>query len=501
MDSSYGDELALHSLHQTLRSLGPTKLAVTLAVSAGSLALLFWIAFRIATPGFDDLATQDHRQGDLALSYAASPTDASLGYEVFDRANGGDASAFVETVNRLRALEGELARSIAAIDRIERARVHLVLPEIQAASDRSGRPSASVLLETTGPLPLAKAQIGAIQHLLATAVPGLLPQAISVVDDKGNLLARGDSAEELSAAASRSEELRVAYEQRMAQAIEALLAPTLGPDNVRAHVSARLNFDRLTETAEIFDPDGQVLRSSNSVEEINNLSEATTNTDESAASNSAPQSERNEEAIDYEVSSTTRTQVRQGGKLERLSVAVMVNGTSLIGEDGATQYRPRSSSEMAQIEGLVRAAAGIDESRGDRLDVVNLPFAAAASVLPAVEAPGFSGLIQPDMLRLIEIAALVLIALAVIIFIVRPLIARNFGPFSAVTGGSLPQDAQSSGAVLDEMPLSGDGAFALAGRSGAFPNQGRAAHRVGEIVRAHPEAAITVVRSWLHREV
>lgn len=510
----------MQSLLRTLRSLGPAKLTVTLAVSVALLGILLWTAYRVALPQigplYGGLPSQHGRAGTLQLPYAESAADAGLGYEVFDRGTASGNSAFVENVNRLRALEGELARSIGSIAPIARARVHLVLPETAAADGEAGAPSASVVIATAGPLPLAKTQVDAIQQLVANAVPALQPQAISIVDDKGNLLARGESADDATATADRSETLRLAYEQRLARAIETLLAPSLGSGNVRAQVSADLDFDRLTETAEIYDPDGQVLRASKSLEEVDNGPAASpqdaAETD-AASADRAPLSERNEEAADYAVSRTTRTHIRQGGKLQRLSVAVMVNGSSVVGEDGTLQYRPRSSSEMAQIESLVRAAVGIDESRGDRLDVVNLPFAEVESPLPALEAPGLAGFSLPELLRLVEILVLGAIAFAVIFFVVRPLVGQGFGgqafgSLPASAGGALPHDAQAAGGSADHdetAAASRDGAFSLGGRLAQRPelgpDQGRAANRVGDIVRAHPEAAVTVVRGWLQREV
>jgi flagellar M-ring protein FliF len=445
---------------------------------------LLWTAYRLTAedPGF----LMAEAAGKLQLPYADSAADAGLG-------SMGDGSAAASAGG---ALEADLARSIAAIDRIDRARVHLVLPSGTAADGDAGMPSASVVIATAGSLPLGRAQVGAIQQLVATAVPGLRPQAVTVVDDKGNLLARGEGADGATAAAERSEQLRLAYEQRLARAIESLLSPSLGAGNVRAQVTASLDFDRLTETAEVYDPDGQVLRSSQSLEETSNAPDATSAGSAAGPVDSAPLSERNEESVDYALSRTTRTQVRQGGKLQRLSVAVMVNGSQGLGDDGTLQYRPRSSSEMAQIESLVRAAVGIDESRGDRLDVINLPFVEAESLRPMAEAPGFAGFSRPELLRLVEVLVLGAIAIAIVFFVARPLLARNLGP-SATAAGPLPQESQIA-AGYDDLAGSRDGAFALGAGFAGASDQGR--NRIGEIVRAHPEAAVTVVRAWLQRE-
>ena len=523
----------MYQLLHTLRSLEPARLAAVVAVTSAVLGFFLWLSLRIAAPDmsllYGTLSAEDSRaiesrfqnmgqhfelSGDgsaisvpqervddlrVALASEGLPSGATVGYEIFDRAGlgGGD---FLQSISHLRALEGELSRTIGSIGEIAQARVHLVLPKGQLFHGESQAPSASIVVSAAGLSPLAAQQVAAIQHLVATAVPGLRPQMISVVDQRGNLLARGDGDESLSAAASRSEEQRIAYERRLARSIEELLTPTLGFGNVRAQVAADLDFDQVTENAETYDPDSQVVRSSQSVEEINSAE------GNNAASESRPafglpvadsgsrEAERTEEAVTYELSRTTRTQVRQAGELRRLSVAVMVNGSNAVGEDGNRLYTPRSSAEMAQIENLVRSAIGLDESRGDRLEVVNLPFTDLSVGVKPEESVGFAGLGSSELLRLAELAALSLLALAVIFFVVRPLVGRGLARLQASPGGVLSHE------TVGDLPTP----QGIGGVSEEFHEQALHSHsgaqRVSEAIRSHPEAAVSILRSWLHKK-
>lgn len=297
----------MNGLANLLKSIGPTRLAIMGAAGLGVLLLLGVLTTRFGSPDFallyGDLESSDAAQivskldalgvpyelhgdgtqilvprGDvpnlrLAMAQDGLPEGGSVGYELFDRTESFGASNLVQDINRLRALEGELARTIRTISSVHAARVHLVLPRNEIFRRDREEPSASIALQIKGSDGLSPAQVRAIRHLVAAAVPGLSAGRISIVDSRGVLLARGtDEGEEGDAIAANATEMQQAYEARMARSIEALIERSVGPGRVRVEVAADLDFDRVTERLETYDPDGQVVRSTQTVEE-----EATTN--------------------------------------------------------------------------------------------------------------------------------------------------------------------------------------------------------------------------------
>ena len=287
---------------QMLRNLGPLRLAVMGGLLVGLLIFFTFLTTQLASPQmallFGDLEIEDSsrivselegmgvpfeiRQNGrqihvpaeqalrlrLSLAQEGLPSGGSMGYEIFDRSDSLGTTNFVQNVNLVRALEGELARTIRSIQVVKSARVHLVLPRRELFSRERREPSASVILGMRGSIRLGPEQVTAIQHLVAAAVPDLSPGRISIVDDRGSLLARGFE-DKLGAGTlgADSDERRRAYELRLSRTIEELLEKTVGFGNVRAEVSAEMDFDRINTAEETFDPDGQVVRSTQTIEE------------------------------------------------------------------------------------------------------------------------------------------------------------------------------------------------------------------------------------------
>jgi flagellar M-ring protein FliF len=449
---------------------------------------------------------------------------AGVGYEIFDKTDSFGTTAFVQNINQLRALEGELSRSIQTIDGIDEARVHLVVPERQIFSRDSQSPSASVVLRTRNTL--SRGQVAAIQHLVAAAVASLDPMRVAIVDDRGDLLAGGEDKTGADAAASDQEEHTTDFEDRMRQRIESIVASVVGPGHVRVQVAADMNFNHVSETQESYDPDSKVVRSTQTVEQNASDTSATNNSAVSVASAlpNAPQpaqtattpksdSARTEETTNYEISKTVKTSTLDGGDVKRLSVAVVVDGATsdVAGKDS---YKPRTAREMQQIESLVKSAIGFNQARGDQVQVVNMPFARIDSG-PATPAPApLLGLDSADWFKIIEAAILSLTALLIGLFVVRPLVNRMFAP--------LPMTARTSqGGQLEYQPqgeMGAQGARAQAGEGGqmALPapresmidisrieGQVREStiRKVGEVVESHPEEALAIIRTWLHQPV
>ncbi len=216
----------------------------------------------------------DVARARLLLAKDGLPSGGSIGYEIFDRGDAMTASQFQQDINETRAMEGELARSIRMLQGVRGARVHLVLPKRQPFSRDVQAAQASVVLTMAGAARLDSQGVQAVLNLVAAAVPGLKPQGIAIVDSRGNLLARAGQPTGEDAATQTSEELRRATELRLSRAVEEMLEQSLGQGHVRAEAAVQMSFDRVHETAESFNPDQQVVRSTQTTNEKNNSTEA-----------------------------------------------------------------------------------------------------------------------------------------------------------------------------------------------------------------------------------
>ena len=200
----------------------------------------------------------------MALAGNGLPKGGGVGYEIFDKSDVLGTTSFVQNVNNLRALEGELSRTIRALDRVQAARVHLVMPERPLFSRDKVEPSASIVLKVRGTL--EPQQVRAIRHLVASAVNGLKPQRVSIVDEAGHLLADGAS-DDANGGEVTADERRMAFEKRLREQIEAIVSSVVGPGRARVEVSADFDFNRITQTSDKYDPEGRVVRSSQTREE------------------------------------------------------------------------------------------------------------------------------------------------------------------------------------------------------------------------------------------
>src|SRR3982751_6401289 len=212
----------------------------------------------------------------MSLAGDGLPTRGQVGYEIFDQQNSLGATSFVQNINNVRALEGELARTITSLARIKSARVHLVLPERALFSRDKKDPTASIVLAVRGDL--SAGEIRAIQHLVASAVEGLTPNRVTIADDAGNLLAAGvGDGNDSTVLAGEADERKTGVENRLRTDIETLLANVVGDGRARVEVSADLDLTHITKTATTFDPNGQVVRSTQT-ESVANNSTDTSNT-------------------------------------------------------------------------------------------------------------------------------------------------------------------------------------------------------------------------------
>lgn len=452
----------------------------------------------------------------MALAEEGLPRGGSVGNEIFDQSSTLGTSSFLANVNLRRALEGELARTIAALADVRSARVHLVLPQRELFRRDQIEPSAAITLRMIGGRRLNRRQVLAVQHLVAAAVPNLQPQRITLVDDQGTLLARGGD-DDATALPSQAEELRQSYQARLKRTIEQLLERSLGPGRVHAEVNAELDFDQITVTEETFDPEGQVVRSTQTIEEETLASERDDNdavsvgnnlpnvgTDTPAAGRaSSENTTRTEETINYEISRKVRNQTLVGGRVRRLSVAVLVDGRLTPNEAGELVYSPRDAEELDQIASLVRSAIGFDAARGDVVEVKNMPF----STPPVVaDEASWLQLTKYDLMRLAEMAALTLVALTLILLVVRPTLRRLLPPPvpagipQAGTPPALPPGVEATaptGSDTGALPNAGGGApLAIADQSAQ--RRSELVQRARDVIDQSPDEAVAIIRSWLH---
>src|SRR5246127_2045569 len=358
------------------------------------------------------------------------PKGGGVGYEIFDKSDALGTTSFVQNINHLRALEGELARTIRGIDRIQAARVHLVLPERPLFSREMPEPSASIVVRVRGSLEAQ--QIRAIRHLVASSVNGLKPQRVSIVDESGQLLADG-AASDIDQAVG--DDRRAGFEKRIRKQVEDIVSSVVGQGRARVQLSADFDYNKITQTSDKFDPEGRVLRSSQTREEqsasgvengqvtVNNELPGQQRND--GTTSAREQSKKSEETNNYEISRTTKTEVTEAGRVNRISVAVLVDGSYNKNEKGETVYQDRSKEELDRIAALVRSAIGFDQKRGDQVEVVNLKFAEAPAVPPVAEPSSLLGMFQftkDDVMYVIELGVMMLLGLVVLFMVIRPLV-------------------------------------------------------------------------------
>ncbi len=526
-----------------LKSAGPAKLAAAFGVTALVAAALFMIMFRLGVEEqsllYSDLSPKDAAavteglttanvnfklspdgssvfvprskvaEARMQLASEGLPGQGSIGYEIFDKQSALGATTFVQNVNKLRALEGELARSIDSLDTVRNARVHLVLPE-KALFQTNAEPAKASIVVGLERGNLSDRQVNAIRNLVASSVEGLAAENISILDGRGELLAGATTGADAGGAAM--DDRTTVYEERLRRRLQEIVEGIVGPGGARVQVSAEMDFSQVTETEEKFDPDQATPRSTRTIEETDanrDVDQAVTQgqnvPDGTAPAGGAGQtsnSNKTDETVNYEISKTTRTQVTAPGKVTRLSVAVAVDGitapASKAGE--AVKWTARTPAEMEQITALVRSAAGISVERNDKIEVVNVRFAKAATAIGS-EAPLPFDFDKNDIMRGAEILAMTLVAAALLFFVARPLVAGVFQPASATMSGA------AAGSMATE--LAGGGAIALTSPDGGPPDErlevariqgtlnAQAMRQVSDVVKDNPDQTVTVIRSWL----
>ena len=568
-----------------IKTIGAPRIAAMGVVAALLLGFFGFIAMRatapVMVPLYSDLSVQDsgaivkelETQGvqyelkqdgaqilvpkemmartRMRLAEKGLPLGGSVGYEIFDKTDALGTTSFVQNINHLRALEGELSRTIRAIDRVQAARVHLVIPERQLFQREKVEPSASIVLKIRGSL--EPAQIRAIQHLTATAVQGMRPGRVSVVDESGRLLASGMEDDQTGAISGALQERNTAFERRLEAQVESILASIVGQGRTHVRVTAEVDYNRVTQTSDTFDPNGQVVRSEQTEEESSNnqnQEKGVTVANQVPGGQQQPDgagtkeaSSTTKETKNYEISKTSRTEIIEAGRIKRLSAAVLVDGIYTTGANGEVTYQPRAQADLDRITALVKSSVGFDQARGDLVEVVNLRFAEAPASLPLDNAKtGFAAMLEftkDDIIRFAELGVLLLMTLLVLLFAVRPLIKKitaegvakeavaaatgtiqatitGLPGLAAIQNGQIALSAGSSAqgeagrpasedgsassgdgtpAQVGEMTVAGPNKLELAQKLGAM--QATSIAKVGEMIKESPNEAASIVRGWL----
>ena len=548
----------MNSFMETIKQLGPARLAIMGGVIVGLMLFFVFVSMRISTPEmellYDDVSMVDSNamtaalaeagivydvspdgsrimvpgdsvgQARMTLAEKGLPNGGSLGYEIFDQQSGFGTTNFVQNINQVRALEGELARTIGSLEQIRSARVHLVLPQRELFSRESRPASASVFVTLRPGARLESGQIMSIQSLIASAVPQLKPDTVSIVDSNGNLLARGEGDSE-TLMTVKAEEMRRNYERRMTQAVEDIVGRVVGYGHVRANVTADLNFDRISTNEELYDPETQVVRSSQIVEE-NNLERDPPSGEVSVGQNlpglggdvfadpePSLESNRVEETTNYEISRTVRNSIREVGEVRKLSVAVLVDGIYTEDADGNRVYEPRSQEQLDQIASLVRSAIGYEEGRGDLLEVVNMQFADVNAEDALIEEQLMFGFERGDLLDAVEIITVAIMVILVILLVIQPMVGRLLATEGPQMEDGLEAELLAgrplnpalagpdrSGEEFEPPALEEDDDTLINMQQVEGKVKASSIRKVEDIVDNYPNETVSVLRSWMSSE-
>ncbi len=567
----------MSTITETAKSLGTAKIATIAAAAAIIIGFFIMITFRVSTanmtPLYNDLSLEDSGKivnelekqaipyelrsngtqivvpSDKVLRLRMSmaqmnlPSNGSIvGYEIFDRSETFGSSNFVMNINMLRALEGELSRTINSLQNIETSRVHIVMPKQELFTRDKEVPSASVTLKMRGSSNLAQSEVNAITHLIAAAVPKLSPGRVAVIDDKGHLLARGDGDDSMGSAASTAEEYRVAYEKRMQTALSDMIERVIGAGKVQVKVTADINFDRTTINSEKYDPESQVARSTQSNSESeksqdksgkdavtvgNNVPTNATVTPAGASGDSSTntrQVDRTDETTNFEISKVVQNQIREGGSINKLSVAILVDGNYTKDAENNQVYAPRNDAELKQLKTLIQSAIGFDEKRGDSVEVVNLQFAKTDQETGPT---GFMDRFKMEMQSIVQTLIIAVVAILAILLVLRPAVVhlikhtqppseRVSAELAALEGqpiagklGNITGMGGMSGGGMGSGGMGGDGITGgdmsqededslinVANVKGGMKSS--TMRKINEIVDKYPEESMAVLRQWIN---
>lgn len=455
----------------------------------------------------------------IALAQHGLPSSGSVvGYEIFDKEDSIGATNFSQNIKLIRALEGELSRTISAFEQVEKARVHLVMPQREIFSKERMEPRASVVLKFRGSKRLGKSEIDAISHLVVTSVPGLEMKSVTIVDTKGVALKIGSAEESVDFAGGKNDEIRITSENRLRSVIEELLTRSLGPGKVKAQVALEMNFDRTVINSEVYDPDGSVVRSVQSIDEKEQTPVANGSGQDASVANNIPGGgggdaaankfaivEKSDQTTNYEISKTVKNHISESGLITKMSIGILVDGVYTVdAKTGEQIYAPRSKEDLDKIANLVKVAVGFNDDRSDKIEVVNMKFAAEFGQLEEE-----NDWIKQELPNLFQTLIFAIVVLLILITVIRPIALKAFEVRkvgSAIDDGEFGLDGFVSGGGAGQGPVGPDGirSAVISGPSeGETPvatDGSSPIKKVNDIAEASPQDLVNVLRKWLNEE-
>lgn len=461
------------------------------------------------------VAPGDTARARMLLAEKGLPQSASSGYELFNDMNSLGLTSFMQEITKVRALEGELARTIQTMKGIKAARVHLVLPDRGSFRRQEQQASASVVIRTETAQDSSGAE--AIRHLVAAALPGMKIDAVTVLNTEGALLASGD--DPANAASGKKMILQDQLNRETEQKIRRALTPYLGVENFQISVTSRLDTNRVTTNETNFDPASKIERSVRVVKETgtsqNRTKQASASVQQNVpaqqadgtdnGTNSNEESSRREELTNFEISSRSTETIREGFTVENLSIAILVNRSRLAPAEKPADAVPLET-QIYEIEQLAGAAAGYDKARGDKLKVSAVDFAAGNGELEPIAPLGWSDVMMRQSGTLVNAATILIVAALLIWFGLRPavraivarpedaeiietaMLANPGGPLAA---GELPPPDGAPRAPDEPISLIED----LTSKMNRSPQK-----RLEQIVEFDEEQAAAILRQWLQQE-
>ena len=457
-------------------------------------------------------------EAKMKLAATGITDDQSVGYEILDKEQSLGTSQFMEATKFKRGLEGELSRSITSFRNVRNARVHLAIPKRAVFVRDSREPSASVLIETSSSRPITREQVDAIVNLVAGSVPEMNKSKVTVVDQRGNLLSNNDETE-ADRLVSKEFEYSRKLEKTINTRINNILNPIMGAERFRSEVSADVDFTQIEETEELFNPDMQVVRSEQTLDEqsqmqakggvpgaLANQPPAAGNAPETAGAGAAageggvPTNLRKQTTRNFEVDRTISYTKHQQGRLKRLTVAVAIDDIRTINpETNEVTYTPWSENELERLTLLIRNTVGYSAARGDSVNVINTPFAPQI-IEPFVEAEIWE---KDWFWDLVWKALAVLMTIIVIFAVIRPTFknlatsgaqAKEFA-LAGDEDGLAQMDQMSEGDAGSNVTLSASDEFLLPGASEGYDRQINA---LKGLVAEDPARVAQVIRQWVN---
>jgi len=439
------------------------------------------VPYKISSSG-GAISVPEDKVSELRLELAAAglPQGGGVGFEIFDNKTLG-ATEFEQQLNYRRALQGELSRTISGLDEIQSSRVHIALPKDSLFTDQQKRPTASVTLRLKSGKSLRPAQIDGIVHLVASSIEGMNPEDVMVVDSRGAILSVKQHDSKLSKLTSQQIDFQRNMEKDLAARIQTMLENVVGPGKVAVRVTAELDFRIMEKTEETYNPEAQVVRSTQRNSEKEN------SVNPAGAVSENPKKEKLDEIINYEINKVVSKTVMPVGETKKLSIAVLVDGKYKKNEKNEEVYQALAKNEIESLEDLVRKSAGINAQRGDQVVVTNMPF----RKVEAEEAEGFTlqGGISTfsPILRYLGVFALIAF---IIMFVIRPLLTSIM---SGAPARSRTQANTTAGGAAGEYARQAADAF---GQTGAERSMTEA-EMTREMARADSKQFADILRNWI----